>query len=173
MWLKIIGSLLILSAATCLGFRAAAAFAERPRHISQMISCLCALKSQINYISCPLSEAFFKSTAGVYGPVARLFQNIGGILEEKGWLTPLEAMNLAYAMEKEELALKRPELETLEALFANLGIMDREEQQKSINLAEYQLTRIQEDAQEFSAQNVKMYRYLGICGGLALILIFI
>jgi stage III sporulation protein AB len=76
-------------------------------------------------------------------------------------------------MEKEELALKRPELETLEALFANLGIMDREEQQKSINLAEYQLTRIQEDAQELSAQNVKMYRYLGICGGLALILIFI
>jgi stage III sporulation protein AB len=173
MWLKIAGSLLILSAATCLGFRAAAAFAERPRHISQMISCLTVLKSHINYISCPLPEAFAKSAAGVYGPVARLFKTTGVILEEKGWLTPKEAMSLAYEAEKEELAFKRPELETLEALFANLGIMDREEEQKSISLAEYQLARIQEEAQEFSAQNVKMYRYLGVCGGLALIIIFL
>ncbi|MDR1701760.1 MAG: hypothetical protein LBR56_03175 [Sporomusaceae bacterium] len=51
--------------------------------------------------------------------------------------------------------------------------MDKKEQQQTISLAEYQLRLLQEEAQEFSARNVKMYRYLGICGGLAVVIIFI
>jgi stage III sporulation protein AB len=173
MWLKIIGSFLIIFAATCLGFHTALSFAKRPRHLRQIISCLAALKSQINYSSSHLSEALLKSTAGVGGPVERLFKNTGAILNEEGYLTPQEALRLAYKEEQEELALKRPERELLSVLFANLGIMDKSEQQKTISLAEYQLKLMQEEAQEFSARNVKMYRYLGVCGGVAVVIIFI
>ena len=172
MWLKIMGSVLILISGVCLGFRQAAAFSARPRQLRQVISALTALNAQINYLASPLPDALVKCTAGLSGPVGRLLEKTGRLLNEKGYLTPKEAFFSAYAEEEESLAFLSPELEVFEILFANLGLADREEQQKSLSLIEYQLGKIQEEAQNLAAKNVKMYRYLGVCGALAAIIIF-
>ena len=172
MWLKIFGSLLVIAASAAIGFSLAARYAERPRQIRQLISCLSSLKSHINYAALPLPEALSKCTAGVTGPIADLFHTMSGILVSHGWLTPQAAMNQALA-ESAMLVLRRPEKEILAVFSANLGGMNREEQHKSLDLAHEQLSRLQYEAEKLCDQNVKMYRYLGICSGLGVVIILL
>lgn len=170
MWLKIFGSLMIVSAGTCIGFNLAARYVERPRQIRQLISCLLALKSHINYSAMPLPEALFQCTGGITGPVADLFHTMSELLKKNGWLTPQAAMNQAL-VDVGQLVLRRQEREVLAVFSANLGGMNREEQHKSLDLVHEQLSRIQYEAEKLCEQNVKMYRYLGICGALAVIIV--
>lgn len=172
MWLKILGSLLIVVAGTCIGFNVAARFAERPHQIRQIISCLSALKSQINYVAVPLPEALAQCTSGIVGPVADFFHTMSSLLLTNGWLTPQAAMEQALD-ESKQLVLNQPEREILAVFSANLGGMDREEQHKSLELVHEQLSRIQFEAEKLCEQNVKMYRYLGICSSLAVVIILV
>ncbi|MDL2280856.1 stage III sporulation protein AB [Selenomonadales bacterium OttesenSCG-928-I06] len=173
MFLKIAGSLLILIAGTCLGFKLASNFSERLRQIRQLLSCFVALKSQISYMSCPINEALFNCTNGLDGPVADLFRKTSGILTEKSWLTPQEALILAFKEKQENLVLLKTEVEILEILFANLGASDRQDQEKALEMAEFQLIQVQKDAELSSSKNIKMYRYLGVCVSLAIIILLI
>jgi stage III sporulation protein AB len=172
MWLKILGSIMVMVTATYLGFSLASRYAERPRQIRQLISCLSALKSHINYVAIPLPEALSQCTCGIVGPVADFFQSTSLLLSDNGWLTPQAAMVQALE-ESKQLVLNQPEKEILTIFSANLGSMDREEQHKSLELVHEQLSRIQQDAETLCEQNVKMYRYLGVCGGLAIVIILV
>ncbi|SMC59098.1 stage III sporulation protein SpoIIIAB [Sporomusa malonica] len=170
MWLKIFGSLMIVTAGACIGFNLAARYVERPRQIRQIISCLLALKSHINYVAVPLPEALSQCTGGITGPVADLFHIMSELLVNNGWLTPQAAMSQALT-EVNLLVLKKQEREVLAVFSANLGGMNREEQHKSLDLVHEQLSRIQYEAEKLCEQNVKMYRYLGVCGGLAVVIV--
>ncbi|TWH48929.1 stage III sporulation protein SpoIIIAB [Sporomusa sp. KB1] len=172
MWLKILGSLLIVVAGTAMGFSVAARYAERPRQIRQLISCLSALKSHINYAAIPLPEALSQCTSGIAGPVADFFHTMSLLLLNNGWLTPQAAMDQAL-IEAKQLVLNQPEREILAVFSANLGSMDREEQHKSLELVQEQLSRIQYEAEKLCEQNVKMYRYLGLCSSLAIVIILV
>lgn len=173
MWLKVLGSLLVITAGTCIGFRLAARYAERPRQIRQFISCLSALKSHINYAAVPLPEALSQCACGMSGPVADFFHTMSLLLQENGWLTPQAAMTQALGKASNRLALCQAEREVLTIFSANLGSMDREEQHKSLDLVHEQLSRIQYEAEKLCEQNVKMYRYLGVCGSLAVVIILV
>ncbi|WP_425061166.1 Stage III sporulation protein AB [Sporomusa carbonis] len=170
MWLKILGSLMVVTAGACIGFSLAAHYTERPRQIRQIISCLTALKSHINYTAIPLPEALSLCTGGITGPVTEMFHNMATLLSNNGRLTPQEAMSQALRQTK-KLVLNKPEREILAVFSANLGGMNREEQHKSLDMVHEQLSRIQYDAEKLCEQNVRMYRYLGVCGGLAVVIV--
>jgi stage III sporulation protein AB len=172
MWFKIIGSLLIIAVGTQLGFNAAARYTERPRQIRQLIACLASLKSYITYTAIPLPEAFVSCTGGTKGVIADFFLRTSEILTKRGWLSPREAMEEAMASQP-QLVLERTEIELLSALGANLGIVDRIEQEKYLNMIEEQLRQLEAEAAQVSAKNSKMYRYLGICGSLAIVILFV
>lgn len=171
MWLKIIGSILIIVTSTYIGFSLSFRYAERPRQIRQLISCLSVLKSYINYIAIPLPEALSQCTAGINGPVADFFHSTASLLTKNN-LTPQAA--IAQALQASNyLVFSQPEREIISAFSANLGSMDRTEQQQSLELVHEQLSRIQHEAEKLCEQNVKMYRYLGVCSGLAIVILLI
>lgn len=157
---------------TGIGFSLANRCNERPRQIRQIISCVGSLKAYINYVSLPLSEALIKCTYGTHGAIAELFKRTAAIIEENGWMTPQEAIEQAIK-ENNELVLEKPELEVLAAFGANLGLTNREEQSTYLNLVQDQFIKIEADALKLRDQNSKMYRYLGICGGLAVVILLI
>lgn len=171
MWIKLLGSLLIIVAGTALGFRAAARYSERPRQIRQLISCISALQSHINYVAIPLPEALRQCTAGITGPVAELFRLMSALLADNR-LTPQAAMDQAL-IKSEQLVFHQSEREILAAFSASLGSMNREEQHKALTLVQVQLSGMQGEAEKQCEHNVKMYRYLGICGSLALVIILV
>jgi stage III sporulation protein AB len=172
MWFKIIGSILVVVAGTGLGFNLAARLRERPRQIRQLRNCLAILNSNIAYIAIPLVKALEYCTSGTEGAVGNFWRLMARILAANHGTSPIEA--LIEALQKERgLILKEPEIEALKLLAANLGSTNRAEQEKYINMVQDQLCRIEQDALAERDQNVKLFRYLGVCSSLAIIIIFI
>jgi len=173
MWLKILGSLLVVMTGIYIGFKLSSRCSERPRQIRQMVSCLVSLKSYINYVSMPLTEALVKCTTGTEGPVAKFFYKTADLLELNGWMTPQQAISQVLQEMETQLAIEKPEIEILSILGANLGTMNREEQQKYLNMIQEQLEKLEQEAIRTRDQNSKMYRYLGVCGGLVVVILLV
>lgn len=171
--LKLIGSCIVLLVSSYIGFKMASQCQERPQHIRQIISCIGSLRSHILYACLPLHEAVAKSTNGIYGPVALFFQNVAVLLEKNTSLTPQEIIKRVLNEMEGSLILKKPEIEVLYVLGGNLGIMNCEEQEKYLSLVIEQLERFELEALRQRDLNTKMYRYLGICGGLAIVIILL
>jgi stage III sporulation protein AB len=172
MLLKILGSLFVILAGTALGYNIAARYTERPRQIRQLISCLASLKAYISYAAIPLPEALTSCTVGSSGAVSEFFLKTAHVLIERGWLSPGEAMEEARH-KVSGLCLEPPEIELLAVLGANLGAIDRIEQEKYLNMIHEQLQQLETEAAHLSAQNSKMYRYLGICASLAIVVLLL
>lgn len=173
MWLKLAGSILVVAAGTGIGFSLAGRYNERPRQLCQAVSCLTALAAYIGYASMPLGEALGRAAGGVAGPVGDFFRRTAAALTTRGWLTPAEAMAEVMADVGPALAWQRPEREILLLLGANLGATSREEQQKYLSLVTDQLRRLEQESLSLRDQNVKMFRYLGVCGGLAVAILLV
>lgn len=173
MWLKIAGSVLVVAAGAGIGFSLAGRCSERPRQLRQAVSCLSALASYIGYASLPLGEALVRAAGGVAGPAGDFFRRTAAVLAERGWQTPAQAMEEALAAAGPTLAWQRPEREIMLLLGANLGATNREEQQKYLALVTDQLRRLEQEATRLRDQNARMYRYLGVCGGLAVAILLV
>lgn len=173
MWLKLVGGTLVLLVSSWIGFQLAARCNGRPQQIRQIVSCLGSLKSYITYAYLPLHEALIQCTHGTYGPVADLFHHTATLLEKNTGLSPQQAITTVLNEMQGQLMLKRPELETLEILGANLGIMNRQEQGNYLSMMIEQLEKFESEAAKLRDLNTKMYRYLGICGGLAIVILLV
>lgn len=173
MWLKATGALFIIGACTMMGFQAAWRFGERPRQIRQLISCLSALGSYIYYSSMPLSEALRHCADGVEGVIGKLFIRASLLLEADSSLSPADAFAVAKEEYGKKLTLAGSEQELLLLFCTNLGMMNRDEQYKNLMLIQEQLEKTAAEAMAARDTNMKMYRYLGVCGGLAIVILLI
>lgn len=171
MWLKLLGSVFVLAAGTYIGFKLSLRCSQRPQHIRQLISCIVSLKSYINYISIPLPEALIKSTLGTEGPVAVFFKEIAALLENNIWMNPKQAIVQVLDRMEGKLALDSTEKEILVVFGANLGTMNREEQNKYLSMIQEQFEQLEQEAIRARDLNTKMYRYLGVCGGLVIVIL--
>jgi len=172
MWLKLVGSVLVILVSSSIGFQMATRCSGRPRHIRQIITCLISLKSYMTYASLPLHEALLQCTHGIHGPVAGFFHTVARMMNEQGMLSPREAIHMVLTERQGELLLKEPELEVLE-VGGNLGMMDRQEQGHYLAMVIEQLETFELEATRFRDLNTKMYRYLGVCGGLAVVILLV
>ena len=173
MWLKFVGGVLVIAASTGIGFSFARRYSNRPRQIIQLISGLTTLKANINYLSMPLAEALFYCGESVDGPVREIFSKTGQTLARRTGLSVRQAIESVLEETKATLALGAPEKEIMLQLGANLGATNREEQQKYLIMVIEELRQIEEEARRERAQNVKMFRYLGVCGGLTAVLLLV
>lgn len=173
MWLKLVGSGLIIAAGTAIGFSLAGRYSERPRQLRQLVGCLTALSSYIGYGSLPLAEALTRAAAGLDGPVGDLFRRTAEGIAARGWLSPRAAFEEALAAAGPKLAWYRAEGEVLLQLASSLGATSREEQQKQLAVSVGELRQIELEAVRLRDANVKMYRYLGICGALAVVILLV
>lgn len=156
-----------------MGFALAARYQNRPQQVRQLINGIVALKSYIRYASTPLAEAFSQSSRGLSGPIADLFTAIGYCLRHEKMLTPQEAIVRAFSAGADTLSLKRQEQDAFVLFAANLGQMNRTEQEQYCDMLMSQLEKIERDALMLRDQNVAMYRYLGVCGGMGVAILLV
>ena len=156
-----------------MGFGLAARYKNRPQQVRQLINGIVALKSYIRYASTPLAEAFSQSARGLSGAIADLFTAIGCYLRQEKMMTPQEAIVRAFNAGADELSLRRQEKDAFILFAANLGQMNREEQEQYCDMLMSQLEKIERDALTLRDQNVAMYRYLGVCGGMGVAILLI
>lgn len=171
--IKVGGSLIILFVSTSLGFRMAARYVRRTAELGQLQVALKTLESEIGYTLTPLPEALLRVGALTGGPVGQFFSRAGQLLAEGQRLTVAEAWTMAIREAAGELALKARDLQIILDLGNRLGGLDREGQKKYLEQALARLWQEELASLEGEKKYVRLWRYLGFAGGLAVILLLL
>ena len=170
--IKLVGAILIIGASALYGFYRASMFAERPRQIRAIIHVLNRLSTEIGYGSTLLPNALGKLSSQTKKPLDQLFSSIAGKLQPGMSITVKEAWQASIEEHWSRTAMKLPEKEALLELGQSLGVSDREDQMKHLQLAVKQLQHEEAEASDEQWKYEKLCRSLGVLGG-ALIVILI
>ena len=170
---KLLGSCLIFIAFSYSGFHLASRGCESPRQINQIIQCLVALKSHITYAALPLHDALQFCSQGVEGKGAEFFERMAFYMKNDSTLTPQQTAGMALGSLKSCLFLDNTERELLLYFSANLGNSSRKEQGKYLELITTQFEQLEKEAIRIKNLNAKMYRYLGVCSGMVIVILLL
>ncbi|HEU4962841.1 MAG TPA: stage III sporulation protein SpoIIIAB [Bacilli bacterium] len=168
---KLIGSVLIIAAATLLGFRIAARYADRTKQLRQFVTALKVLETEIHYAATPLPQALQRIGRLVPKPVAAFFQSAADKLRDGRGIRASEAWQEALLANKAHLALKEADCEVLLNFGQTLGVSDRQDQIKHIHLAIAHLSAEENNARDEQQRNEKMWKYLGALMGLTVVIL--
>jgi len=170
--IKLVGAVLIIFASTLFGFYKASLYAARPRQIRQLVHALKRLATEIGYGSTPLPVALRKLSAQCQRPLDQMFATIADRLSGGRSETVRQVWQETIQRFWGQTAMKAPEQETLLELASTLGISDREDQLKHLELAITGLQHEEAVARDEQQKFEKLSRSLGMLGG-ALIVILI
>lgn len=173
MFVKLLGSSLIIFTGAYIGFSLAKRCSDRPANLRQILSCIVALKSYMNYASMPLAESLVQCSSGTGKNVSGFFLTVAGLLKKNYLMQPQEAIEKTLVDYRYKLALVQEDCDLLILLGCNLGHMDKTEQDKYLLMVEQRLEILEREATVDRDKNCKMYRYLGVCGSLMVVLLLI
>lgn len=129
------------------------------------------LKNYVEHVKMPITEAFIAAAATTKGPVSLVFSQAAQALKlSKSHDLP---SLLSQCLESPAIYLKQSDKTCLLLLAGSLETIGRRGQEDQFALILEQLKQQQAEAWQLKEQNVKMYRYLGICGSLTLIILLV
>ena len=168
--MKLIGAVILVSACGYAGWTVSRGYARRPEELRQFISALQMLDTEITYAATPLPDALSGISERVDPRVASFFVQAAGELKSSRGTSAREAWSRALERYRAGSALDKGDLGILNSLGSSLGISDREDQGKHLRLALEQLKLAQARAEETAVKNVKLWNYVGLLGGLIIVL---
>ena len=164
--IKIFGAILIITAGSVYGFSRAEKLAKRERSLIALKTAFRILESEISFTSSHLKHAFLHihniMKCGKLFELAAMNIELTGI--SSAWCEAVEK-------EKKALCLTDKDAEILKTLASELGHSDREHQTKNINHVSALLSQAIEDAHNEYTTSAKLYRNMGILGGIFIVLI--
>lgn len=170
--MKLLGVLFIVISASSVGWSLAVSVRKRCQVLGQLLSGLRYLKSELSFHNTPLPQAFSSLAEDAMGSVKGYFSLIASEMEQKCWLTPMTAMELASAL-LTELPPGDPARQVLRELGSGLGKFDLDSQLQEIDAALWRLEELRKQADEERTLRCRTYQTLGICAGLALAILLV
>lgn len=173
--LKLIGTVIVISAAAAIGWLQSASYAARPKQLRSIIVALQRLETSIVYGHASLDEAFHDLGEQLPSPENRLFVQAAQLMRSHEYMvmTAKEAWETAVHDVMKHTALKKQDARILQDFGISLGISDREDQRNHIHHAVKRLEQEEQSAREEHSRYGTMYRSLGVlCGLLAVILMY-
>ncbi|MBO8163145.1 MAG: stage III sporulation protein AB [Brevibacillus sp.] len=168
---KLIGAALVLFSATMTGWHIGKSYANRSAQLRALLLALQMLETEIVYGSTPLHRAFVKIGHRVAPEVGRIFLAASEQLVRHEGQTTQVCWQTAIEQHWADTALCKQEQDVLLHLGYVLGSSDREDQQKHLKLAVTHLRTLEEEARLEQYKYEKMYRTLGVLGGLLLVIL--
>lgn len=168
--MKIFGALLILIAATSIGFQIAKKLRARPQQLRQMKVALQSLEAEIMFGQTPLGAAAQQLAAQLEEPISLFFAKFSELLDssdisvKKAWDESLQAVLVKTAFQKQEI-------EVLKQFGTTLGQHDRYQQQQQIRLTLVHLEREELDARDRQQRYEKMVKSLAFLSGLLVVIL--
>ena len=168
MFLRIIGTMLVMTGSVGIGMYLSAKEGFRVQDLLEFKKALLILSSEIEYMRSTLSEAcanISKRTSlgvsAIFGRFSRLLVEGEGETAYQLWLTAMDEC-------KDKAFLADEDRTVLEDFGKTLGYLDKQMQKNAI---EFAVTYIDEKSASLAAasdKNKRMYRSLGVIGGLLL-----
>ncbi|MCQ2559360.1 MAG: stage III sporulation protein AB [Clostridia bacterium] len=167
--LKLLGALLIVACGGLGGYVLSREYARRPPELKAWLTVLQRLETEISYAATPLGEALAKIAPHSGCQIQAAVQQAADLLNRGH--SAAEAFDQALESTYARSSLRISDLGILNNLALALGISDCQDQIRHLQLAGEQLKVEIVQAEEEARKNVKLYNYLGVCSGIALVLL--
>lgn len=168
---KLIGSAMVVIAATGYGLWKAASYSERAKELQKLISALQMLETEISYGATPLPEAFRRIGSRIHGKIGLLLIDTGESLTRGDGSSAGQILQDKLLQWSTQLHLRPEDQEIMFTFGHTLGNSDRLDQIKHIHLACTRLAAEESVARDERERLGKMWRYLGALTGLAAVII--
>ncbi|MBM7622750.1 stage III sporulation protein SpoIIIAB [Sporohalobacter salinus] len=169
--IKLMGGLLIVGSASCLGFLKADQLIQRTRQLQQLQIAFQALETEIMYAAVPLPKALQKVSNKVDLPISDFFLVSKEKLETEVGITAQQAWKEAVKEVFSNTALTIDDQEILLNFGNNLGNSDRLHQEKNLKLIQEEIKQAKENSVTVKKSGVKKWRYFGVLGGLLIVIL--
>lgn len=163
---RILGSLLLVAAAVQLGNLYATKFTKRRLELKDLGDSLDLLETEVFYGATPLPQALRHLAGRSASTAARLFSLSAAHLESSDAFP--EAWKRAVGTYFEASCLHPKDKDALVFLGDVLGTSDRADQSRHLKAAVQRVRHLEADAERTEAPSVKLWRSVGLLGGLAL-----
>lgn len=173
MMLKIVGAILIVTSCGMGGIVYSNRYINRLDNLKSLSICIEMLRSEITYGHIPLPQASRSIAEKVRGPVADIFYDFSDELISRKGYTAHQAFKRAVDKNAGRLCINQEEMGLFRTLGNMMGTSDTANQEKSLNLLSKQLEVLIERAMSEKDKNVKIYRNLGLLGGIGLAILLI
>ncbi len=173
MAIKIINSCIIILFSTFIGLELSKRYVARARELSVLQSAILRLETEILYYASNLPEALIRIGKSIRGNTGKLFLLTGQTLLDKKEFTVAEAWSSTLEHLKTDLCLQQEDMDILQRFADQLGSSDKEGQARFIKLTLSQLHEEEKKARAIREKYSKMYRSLGLLGGIALAILLL
>ncbi len=173
MILKIIGSIIVITASSFIGVFISKDCSKRPLQLKLLQSLIQMLENEIRFLSNYIPDAFKRISESVDNPVTEFFRATIDNLNNDSGLNASQAWEMAISSNIYKTALNREDRDILINFGKMLGNSDIEGQIKNIGFVLHQLSLQEKKAEENKKKNETLYKTLGFLGGIAVVLILI
>lgn len=171
MW-NVLGAALVLGAAGMSGFVVARSYSDRPTVLRGLQAALTMLITEIRYGATPLPDALARAARHSRWPVDAFLLTARTYLTGGEGLSTAEAWRRAVLEQRGRWCLTDIDEAVLLDLAGYIGQTFADHQEKHLRLALAQLSRQQEEATAEAGVQSRLWRYLGVCAGGLLVLLF-
>lgn len=173
MILKIIGSIMVISASVFIGYYMSGDCSQRPVQLRVLQDMLRMLENEIKFFSTYIPDAFEKICSSIDNPVREFFVSTAEKLKKEPGINASLAWEKAIRDNMCKTALNEEDRDILLSFGKMLGNSDAEGQMKNIGYMLQQLKMQEKKAEEDKRKNENLYRILGILGGITVVLFLI
>ena len=168
MLLRLAGAAVVVAGSAALGFYYAAQEAFRVQHLMEFKKALLILSSEIEYMRTPLPAACSNIAKRTGKPVGPLLAHFSELLLQNEGETAYQLWIQALNTHKDHTFLANEDWNVIEGFGKTLGYLDRQMQQNAISYVVEYIDDKATSLQVQSDKNKRMFRSLGIIGGLLL-----
>ncbi len=173
MFVKILGSILIIFSTSIIGYILAHRYTERIQQLKNIYLSFQILETEIIYLSNSLPIAMQRVGNKSNPIVKNIFTDTHQMLSKKAGYSMEEAWNKSIHNNFSNTSLIKEDCEILIDFGKNLGSTDKENQVKNFKFIYLQLEKQQKDAETLKIKNEKMYKSLGALVGIAIVILLI
>ncbi len=168
MIIKLFLGVLIIISSTIIGIAMANKYAMRPVQLRALQSGINILQTEIIYFSSPLPEALYKVSKSISDDIRIIFDKASKGLLDKKQYTVNEVWTRAVEDSMDTTTLTEEDKVILINFGLGLGSSDKESQLRHFQLVMEQIKNQEIKAEEIRKKNEKLYKSLGILGGMAI-----
>jgi len=172
MYLQLVGAAVVVGGAVALGFHYAARESDRLLDLLELKKALLILSSEIDYMRTPLPMAtanIGKRTERWVGP---FFSRFGEALAANDGDTAYQLWVRALEEVGDAATLAEEDRKVIDGFGKTLGYLDKQMQHNAIDYAVRYIDETAAGLQVQAEKSKKMYRSLGVIGGLFLAVVF-
>lgn len=171
--IKSVLCVLIMLTCSYLGFMYGERYRKRYYNLKELQRALLQLENEILFSYTSLPIAVDNISKKSKGEVKNFLKEVSENLSDNKFDTVYDAFSFSYERYKEKLYFNDDDINLIGDLSKSLGEVDIVGHEKLFSLVSESIKKNIEESEDSMKKNLKMYRYLGVCLGIGIVIIIL